>query len=288
MKTERSNIEHPMWRKKVDTVLLERQHTPIPNWLSKLWLIKNFVGLNTSKKEVQSEVTINFQKIKYQGWITYARYQQKDPLYKLFISKELAQRLKDSFVMSYMRTLEWRLRKLNNYKGSIEEEIPFWEFLDIEFDNEKKQFFFTAHYFQKPLFPELFKQFVKSHILKDIENRLSEKGDFKFIKEDWLSKKEFKTFLARKNIIYYLLDSKNHLLYIGEAQHSSRIPHARPEIPNWDYFRVDCLPEWLSRGERLELERLVIRSFASVLTNMKGIKTQKISDYTLMNRKIDS
>lgn len=34
MKTERSNVEFPMWRKKVDDSLLNDYMTPIPNWLS--------------------------------------------------------------------------------------------------------------------------------------------------------------------------------------------------------------------------------------------------------------
>ena len=294
MKVERKDIQFPLWRKKVDTVLLDRQHTPIPNWLSKLWLIEKFVGINTSKKNVQSEITIIFGKKKYQGWVTYAKYQKKDPSYKLFFSKELSEKFKDTFIMSYMRSLESKLRKGNpiykrfNSQESIENEIPFWEFLDIEFDFVRKYFKCAAHYFQKPLFPELFRQFTKSHLLKDIENKLSKKGDFKFIKEDWRPRLEFKQFLERKNIIYYLIDTKNKLLYIGEAQHTSRIIQARAEIRDWDYFRVDCLPEWLSKEERLELERLVIRSFASILINNKEIKSQKISDYILVNKKIDT
>ncbi|WP_050753583.1 hypothetical protein [Pseudobacteroides cellulosolvens] len=40
--------------------------------------------------------------------------------------------------MSYMRDIEARLR--NPKPSSIEEEIPFWEFLDIEFDKNKKLF----------------------------------------------------------------------------------------------------------------------------------------------------
>jgi len=34
--------------------------------------------------------------------------------------------------MSFMRDIEGRLRKKGNKKTDIEDEIPFWEFLDIE------------------------------------------------------------------------------------------------------------------------------------------------------------
>ena len=40
--------------------------------------------------------------------------------------------------MSHMRDLESRLRKDTT---DIEIQIPFWEFLDIEFDAQKKHFY---------------------------------------------------------------------------------------------------------------------------------------------------
>ena len=42
MKTERSNVELPMWRKKVDDSLLNDFMTPIPNWLSNVWDLETF------------------------------------------------------------------------------------------------------------------------------------------------------------------------------------------------------------------------------------------------------
>ncbi|MES1222103.1 MAG: GIY-YIG nuclease family protein, partial [Bacteroidota bacterium] len=123
--------------------------------------------------------------------------------------------------------------------------------------------------------------------LKDIENTLLNKGSFKFIKQDWISRANVKSFLSRNNVIYYLIDTKDKLLYIGEGEHSKRIFQPRKEISNWDYFRVDCLPEWLTKSQRVELERLVIRSFASILHNKRNVLSKTISTYTLVNRKID-
>lgn len=287
MKTERSDVKFPLWRKKVDASLFNKLDTPIPKWLAKVWGLEAF-GQNSSKKNPEACVTLKLDGEEYQGWLMYAKYQDKDTDYKLFFTKEFAEKLKDLFVMSFMRTLESRLRKgKKQYTQSIEEDIPFWEFIDLEFDLSTRTFFCKAHYTQKPLFPELFKQFISSHLLKEIENKLLDKGDFKFIKGDWRPKSEMKTFLDQRNIIYYLLDSKNQLLYIGEAEHTKRIMQARKEIPEWDYFRVDMLPEWLSRTQRLELERLVIRSFAALLFNTRQIKSMEISGYRLANKKID-
>jgi hypothetical protein len=288
MKTERSDIKFPLWRKKVDASLFNKLDSPIPKWLSKLWEIEETFGQNSSKKNKDAEVVLKINNTNYRGWVTYAKYQEKDTDYKLFFTKEFAEKLKDLFIMSYMRTLESKLRRGNKlYTNNIEDDIPFWEFLDLEFDKSTKTFYCKAHYTHKPIFPELFKQFINSHLLKEIENKLLDKGDFKFIKDDWRPKTEINNFLERRNIIYYLLDTTNQLLYIGESEHTKRILQARKEIPHWDYFRVDSLPEWLSKNQRLELERLVIRTFASVLLNSKNIKSMKISSYTLANKKID-
>lgn len=296
MKLERSDIKFPLWRKKVDSNLFSKLHTPIPNWCVKFWNIKEVFGTNTSRKNPSSEVKIRFEKTIYPGWLTYSLH--KDTNYQLFLAKDIGDKLKETFIMSYLRSLEQLLRKDKILRGEtkiydkknvmkIEEEIPFWEFIDIDFDDSNKIFTFKAHYYQKPLFPELFRQFVRSHLLKEIENKLLNKGDFKFIKENWLPRKDFKTFLERKNIIYYLIDTENKLLYIGESERTLRILHKRSYIPDWDYFRVDCLPEWLTKSQRLELERLIIRSYASVLVNSKKIITMEISNYTLVNKKID-
>lgn len=289
MKLERSDIKFPLWRKKVDASLFRKAHTPIPNWCVAAWEIDKF-GKNTSKKNSNAEVQIKFEKKIYAGWITYSH--SKDTNYQLFLDNDFVERLKDVFIMSYMRSLEQRLRKreevIDKYaERNIEEEVPFWEFLDFEFDIKRKVFICKAHYAQKPIFPELFKQLVRSHILKDMENQLLDKGNFKFIKEDWRPRSEFASMIERDNIIYYLIDTKKKLLYIGEAENARRILQPRKELPEWDYFRIDYLPEWLTKTQRVELERLIIRSFASVLKNKKGIASKSISEYVLVNIKID-
>lgn len=231
---------------------------------------------------------MKYEKKCFEGWVTYSFH--KDTKYQLFLDRTFVEQLKDRFIMSYMRSLEQKLRQNNViYKAiNIEEELPFWEFLDIEFDPTNKIFICKAHYFQKPMFPELFKQFISSHVLKEMENKILEKRDFKFIKENWQPRSKFKTLIEKNNIVYYLIDTKNKLLYIGEAEHTKRIAQFRKELPDWDFFRIDLLPSWLTRQQRLEIERLIIRSFASVLPNNKNIDSMKISDYKLLNRKIDS
>lgn len=288
MKFERSDVKFPLWRKKVNSSLFRKAHTPIPNWCAKIWDIDKTFGDNTSRKSSNAHIEIKFEKEIFSGWITYSF--NKDTTYQLFLSKEFVERLKDVFIMSYMRSLEYRLRKVKKEEyedRDIEQEVSFWEFLDLEFDSITKILNCKAHYTQKPIFPELFKQLVRSHILKDMENQLLNKGEFKFIKENWWPRSELSVLLERKNIIYYLIDTQKKQFYIGEAEHTKRITPNRKEIPGWDFFRIDCLPEWLTKNQRVELERLIIRSYASILKNNKNIPSKEISDYSLVNKKID-
>ncbi|RZK60447.1 MAG: GIY-YIG nuclease family protein [Pedobacter sp.] len=289
MKTERSNVKFPLWRKKVDTSLFTKLDTPIPAWVAKLWEIESVFGENSSKRDASSNVELNFNGRVFKGHVLCTKKYGNDTDFKLFFSKDFAAELRDIFIMSYMRTLEKKLRSnTDKYSTDVEQDIPFWEFLDLEFEKEKRTFHCYAHYTQKPIFPELFKQFTNSHLIRDMENRLLGKGDFKFIKQDWRPKSDLPILLDNNNIIYYLIDTVNKLIYIGEAESINRIKQSRSEIPAWDYFRIDNLPLWISRAQRLELERLIIRSFASVLSNYKSIKHIEISDYKLANRKIDT
>jgi hypothetical protein len=49
-----------------------------------------------------------------------------------------------------------------------------------------------------------------------------------------------------------------------------RLRHPYPTIPNWNLFRYDVLPECL-RQHRVTLERMLIRDFAAILPNKRGV-----------------
>ena len=68
----------------------------------------------------------------------------------------------------------------------------------------------------------------------------------------------------------------------------NRLGGKRKEIPTWTHYRFDSLPNNLSRNERVAIERLIIRTFASFFENSKGIVTLDVSDFKLTNKKIDS
>ena len=108
MKTERSNVEFPMWRKKVDDSLLHDYMTPIPNWLSNVWDLELFTS--NSKKEDSTKVEIIFEKLTYSGNITKTESKKRTHR-RLFFEDELGNRLKHTFLKSYVKSIERKISK---------------------------------------------------------------------------------------------------------------------------------------------------------------------------------
>lgn len=147
-----------------------------------MWQIQDDFSDCIKKKDPLSKVKVEFKKKQYDGWVTVAKKGRKTPAYRLWYSTLLSHELKDGFLMSFVRDLEKRLRKVKGDKYTdIEDEIPFWEFLDIEYDRDTRTFYFEAYYTQKPTFSELFKRFIESPILHKIDDELSNKPHSEYI-----------------------------------------------------------------------------------------------------------
>ena len=274
---ERSNADAPLWRKKVDNTLFSESSTPIPAWMVKGWnLRKIFSSLYESRKN--QTVTIVFDKKSYEGALNLRGN-------KTFLRFEptLTDNLKLVFTMSYMRELESSIRDKN-----LDDEIPFWEFLDIEFNAENKTFLFTAHYTQTPIFKELFKSLVGSAAVRGIEDFVFDR-ESKIYRQHWKKREDLKTELDIYNGVYTLLDEKNRLLYVGESNNIKRRltegPH--PEIPKWTHFSFEALPGGTTKKTRCKIEDMLIRQYAAVLENKKpGFPIIAISNYKLVNKNI--
>ena len=160
--------------------------------------------------------------------------------------------------------------------------------LDIEFLESSKTFKFTAHYTQEPVFPELFKRLSGSPAIKSIEDEVFGKGKFRIHKQDWKKPEELKTEIGATNVIYYLVNSKDKEIYIGEAANLiKRLRTHFADNAKWEFYRYDKLPDSLDKSRRVALERMVIRSFASFLENKSKLTPLNISTFKLVNRKID-
>jgi len=284
---ERSDVEFPMWRKKVDMSLLKKCETPIPNWVSKIWDIDDEYFLTTKKVLIK----ILFDKTEFEGHII---KRKKDNGYRLILKFEetLGDLLKDIFLMSYMRSIEAELqREIDKNKSyeSVEKDIPFWEFLDIEMNTENKIFIFKAHYTVEPQFPELFRSLVDSASLKAVQAKAFKENKISIQKQDWRPRDGLKTEIGAQNVIYTLIDSVNKLIYVGEAKLlKNRLrPNSHPEIKDWNYYRYSQLPIELD-PYRVDIERMLIRDMASIFSNNKDINSISLSDYKLVNKKIDS
>ncbi|MBH8560399.1 GIY-YIG nuclease family protein [Hymenobacter negativus] len=288
MRHERSDIDFPLWRKKVDAAVFKQAYTPIPKFLWKVWEIETLFSLCRSKDNVDGHVRIMYENREFKGRILYS---PSKTIYRLFFPKELGNALKDVFVMSYMRSIEQDLRKGKTQYDSqdIEQEIPFWEFLDIEFDASMKTFWFKCHYKQKPIYIELFQELIKSHTLQKIDDSLNDKEAFRFVKGNWRGREELPSQIEAVNVIYNLIDTQSKKIYIGEAESLiRRIRQNREEIEDWDFYRFDTLPAGLTKQQRVAIERLIIRIFASFFDNVKNVPSMKVSDYILANKRIDT
>ena len=173
MKLERSNVDFPLWRKKVDKSLFDYRGTTIPTWACNMWLIQDSFSHVLSRKHADSEVIIKFQGKKYKGNITISKKGRKTPAYRLWFNDDLTVELKKVFLMSHMRALELALS--SKASGDIESEIPFWEFLDIEYDNKNRTFKLNSYYTQKPSFPNLFYRLIDSPAIKKLRMKRKRK-----------------------------------------------------------------------------------------------------------------
>lgn len=296
MTDERKDIKFPMWRKKVDGSLFQHSMTAVPGWVNvDLWKTKSlFTGVK-SKKNPLSEVNIvlknSGQKKNYKGWFTISEstYKGKPKISpRLSFEETLTMELQDIFSMSHARDLERRLRKEKVTHNEIEQEISFWEFLDIEWNAKDRTFTMKPHFIQPPQFPELFRYLKSKHILGELEQETKQKTRKKISKGDWLPKSKIKGENLSENVIYTLIDTKNKEIYVGEAKNlAKRFNSERNEIPGWEYYRIDKLPKEFNRSMRLTIERLMIRSLASLLPNSQGIESRDISEYKIVNKRID-
>jgi hypothetical protein len=289
LKLERSDVDYPLWRKKVDSSLFRQNGTIIPRWACRMWGIDEDFSTSNSKAMVSSKIEVEFKGKTYNGWVTVAKEGKRatSPAFRLWYQKQLSYELKDAFLMSFVRDIEDRLRKSSGKDGnSIEEAIPFWEFLDIEYQRGAKKFYFQAYYTQKPVFSELFKRFIESPVLHKIDDELADKPPFRVYKSKWKPRAELEFELRANNVLYFLIDTKNKLFYVGEAANLiDRLRQDHRSIPNWDYFRYNVLPDEIFH-HRKTFERMAIRDFASIFEN-GYVDSIKISDYRLINDKID-
>ncbi|HAW20963.1 MAG TPA: hypothetical protein DCX14_12340 [Flavobacteriales bacterium] len=284
-RVERSQVEGPLWRKKVDSTLLKEHQTPIPVWVLELWRKS---GLIVPEKKGQSSKFHSTMDGRVYSCSVKKRKKKNGYQYYLSFDNDLGGKLRESFLMTFMRSIEAELSGKKAHQN-IEAAIPFWEFLDIEFIPTNLSFKLTAHYTIPPQFPNLFARLSSSAALKAIDLGNDDHEDLRIHKQGWASREDYKQEIGAFNVIYTLLDTKAKLIYVGEAKDlKKRFDKGHDEIREWDFYRFNVLPRGLSDRNRLELERMAIRDLASLIPNNTNEDIISVSDFKLVNRKIDT
>lgn len=252
-----------------------------------MWDITGVFPGKRGRRDPASQVTLQFRGGSFAGAVTWYRRGPDTVAYRLWFDDTLRYALADTFVMSHMRDLEARLRTSRGDTSDVELEIPFWEFLDIEFDAHQKAFYLAAYYLQRPSFPELFRRLVDAPPLKGIRDELAGRISARIHKQNWKPRSEFETEIGATNVIYMLADTVNRLLYVGEAE--SLVPRLRRghvSIPDWNYYRYNVLPASLA-GDRVQLERMAIRDLDAIVGEAATSLPTSISQFKLVNLRID-
>jgi hypothetical protein len=283
MRLERSDVGHPLWRKKVDSSLLKFGGTALPNWVVRMWEISKLFSHKAGRYHPKSRVKLEFQKRIYDGDVIWYPRAYGGVSYRLWFDEELRFALAQTFVMSNMRDLEGRLQAAAGLKNKVEKDIPFWEFLDIEFDRKRRRFLLNAYYHQEPSFPFLFKRMAGAPALKRIRDELAGKSPLRIYKQEWRPREQSDLEIGTTNVIYMLADTTNRLLYIGETDNLvARLRGGHEQIPDWNFYRFDALPAaWAPH--RLQLERMLICDFEQLLHSLPSFQVR----LRLVNVRVD-
>ena|ERR1700722_2904225 len=287
MPLERADVNHPLWRKKVDGSLLRHSVTPIPDWVGRMWSITQVFPDKGGRREPKSQTSLLFNGKTYSGAVTWYRRPSGGISYRLWFDDVLRYALAETFVMSNMRDLEARLRAAEGTVIDVELEIPFWEFLDIEFDGQENLFKLTAYFIQKPSFPALFQAMAHAPALKRIRDEIDGREGLRIYKQNWKPRSAFEAEIGATNVLYMLADTKRRLLYVGESENLiPRFRRGHNLIPEWDFYRYDALPAVLA-PQRVTLERMLIRDVDSLAGESASSLPANVSDFKLVNVRID-
>jgi hypothetical protein len=235
-------------------------------------------------------IQIIWDKKEYFAKLSYINRKKASPVYQIRWdnNKELLKKVRKTFIQSYVI--------LKSQK----------ELFDIE-KKEKKHFRTQLEGGQQEViaFQPISSKKIKAEVFIRINNewntlfqRLADENVFGWIFDktnkkylvqrstNWIRVADFKKHQNVLNVIYYLVNIKKKLLYIGKAEVlGKRVKPGRrhQNMPRgWNFFKYDIIkPEFANVLERIEDH--TIRSFASILKNDKGYPSLNIGNYKLVN-----
>lgn len=200
-------------------------------------------------------------------------------------NRELIKRIRETFIYSYVvfksRKEESDLIGYGQFRSKLERgEREVIIFQPIDYKTIKAKIFIKIDNEWNHLFQRLANENVFGWIFDSHKKYLITESS------KWLNVRNFDKKKHKENVIYYLLNSKRKLLFIGKAEVlGKRVAPGKQHqgMPaDWDKFRYDVIiPKYRSLLERIEDH--TIRSFASILNNNQDYSTAALSAYTLVN-----
>ena len=287
----RKNVKFPLHSQRISGDLFDRRELTISRTALTNLKVLGFWPQNSAAGNKPSQIRFNngLFDVKLQTQ-TKGRMPKRLPLHRIYTTPELRAEMKRTFLATYARHLEAKLRQRD---GGDYDELSiesFHEFVDIEFDTANNLMIWTPHFVVEPTYKKLFSELADSSALYLIDSSI--KGKASLASSDW----EIRTNQpSRKvpNVIYYLRDDVNQLFYVGKGgpgTGTDRIFRSHPTIPNWTHYRFDVFPQNFNNKMVEEFEKMQIRVFAYILNN-KGLKGSQrsnppaFSQYTLTNLK---
>jgi len=270
--------------KKIDRSMMDWGFT-IPKDHIKDFLAGKKIALGSSR-----EVFLIWDKKKYPVKLCFVNRKKYNPVYQIRWdnNKEFLKKLRRTFIQSYVNLKSQKelfdiTKKTKKYfrtqlEGGEQEVMIFHPINEREI---KCKVFIKIKNKWNTLFQRLADENVFGWIF--------EKSDRKYLIQrstNWIKVKDFNKHKNAVNVIYYLVNSKKKLIYIGKAEILGKRVKPGKQHQNmpgdWDLFRYDIVkPEFSNILERIEDH--TIRSFASILKNNKDYPSLNISNFKLVN-----
>ena len=158
-------VKFPLWRKKVDGSLFQHRITILPVWVYRdVFKMdpKEFSNSKDSRDPDRHQIPSRRQNAQHAGWITTTNFSESNArssaTIRFSFEEDVAEKLQQTFPMSHFREIERRLRHPMPKPAEIEEEYPFFEFLDIEWEASARCIHLTSHFTTPMQFDNVFQR----------------------------------------------------------------------------------------------------------------------------------
>lgn len=112
---ERTDVTSPLWRKKVDGSLVRLGYTPVPLWVARMWGLASAFAHVSSRGDPDAAISCTFNGEAFDAEIVPHRGGRD---HRLFLQEDLRTALAGTFLMSYMRELDTKLREVDAPGGA--------------------------------------------------------------------------------------------------------------------------------------------------------------------------